>query len=125
MYGEYEFLLCSHFWGAESNLDKEDSQVPSESQKRPEKVKKRRISESFFYSYEDVYSGPYATDDTEISTDLLILKYPFLWACANSKLMIFFMCSQDCSQIWSSLCGISGIPLVETQVKILASYSGF
>lgn len=119
MYGEYKFLLCSHFWGPEGNLDEQDnSEVSSESRKKPEKVKKRRIPETFFYSYEDVYSGPYATDDTEIPTDLLTLKYPFCWACANSKLMIFYICSQDCvGQIWSSLCDISGTPLIGTHVK--------
>ncbi|RMC07720.1 hypothetical protein DUI87_17199 [Hirundo rustica rustica] len=61
--------------GEEGNLDKQDSsQVSSESQKHPEEVKKR-IPENFFYSYEDVYSGPYATDDTEIATDLLTFNH--------------------------------------------------
>lgn len=93
MYGEYKFLLCSHFWGAEGNLEEQgSSQVSSEPQKRPEEVKKE-IPENFFYTYEDVYSGPYATDDTEIPTDLLTFKYPFCWACADSKLMIFNICS--------------------------------
>lgn len=58
-------------------MDEQDnSEVSSEPQKGPEEVKKK-IPETFFYTYEDVYSGPYATDDFEISTDLLIFKYPF------------------------------------------------
>ncbi|NXN01379.1 CFA44 protein, partial [Sylvia borin] len=44
---------------------------------------KRRIPETFFYSYEDVYSGPYATDDTEIPTDLLTLKHSFGYDCTR------------------------------------------
>ncbi|XP_072781190.1 cilia- and flagella-associated protein 44 isoform X3 [Taeniopygia guttata] len=67
----------------EENLDDEDnSQVSSEPQKRPEEVKKK-IAETFFYTYEDVYSGPYATDDTEIPTDLLIFKHSFGYDCTR------------------------------------------
>ncbi|RLV99058.1 hypothetical protein DV515_00010252, partial [Chloebia gouldiae] len=67
----------------EENLDEQDnSQVSSEPQKRPEEVKKK-IPETFFYTYEDVYSGPYATDDTEIPTDLLIFKHSFGYDCTR------------------------------------------
>ncbi|XP_016158290.1 PREDICTED: cilia- and flagella-associated protein 44 isoform X2 [Ficedula albicollis] len=69
--------------GAEGNLDEQDnSEVSSESQKRPEEVKKK-IPETFFYMYEDVYSGPYATDDFEIPTDLLIFKHSFGYDCTR------------------------------------------
>uniref|UniRef100_A0A8C0V3G2 Cilia- and flagella-associated protein 44 n=1 Tax=Cyanistes caeruleus TaxID=156563 RepID=A0A8C0V3G2_CYACU len=52
------------------------------SQKRLEEEKKK-IPETFFYTYEDVYSGPYATDDTEISTDLLTFKHSFGYDCTR------------------------------------------
>ncbi|XP_017587422.1 PREDICTED: cilia- and flagella-associated protein 44 isoform X1 [Corvus brachyrhynchos] len=69
--------------GAEGNLEEQgSSQVSSESQKRPEEVKKE-IPENFFYTYEDVYSGPYATDDTEIPTDLLTFKHSFGYDCTR------------------------------------------
>ncbi|XP_068037168.1 cilia- and flagella-associated protein 44 isoform X3 [Anomalospiza imberbis] len=69
--------------GAEDNLDKQDnSQVFSEPQKRPEEVKKK-IAETFFYTYEDVYSGPYATGDTEIPIDLLTFKHSFGYDCTR------------------------------------------
>ncbi|XP_041266853.1 LOW QUALITY PROTEIN: cilia- and flagella-associated protein 44 [Onychostruthus taczanowskii] len=69
--------------GAEDNLDKQDNiQVSLEPQKRPEEVKKK-LDENFFYTYEDVYSGPYATDDTEIPTDLLVFKHSFGYDCTR------------------------------------------
>ncbi|XP_030912490.1 cilia- and flagella-associated protein 44 [Geospiza fortis] len=69
--------------GAEDNLDKQDNtQVSSKPQKRHEEVKKK-IDENFFYTYEDVYSGPYVTDDAEIPTDLLIFKHSFGYDCTR------------------------------------------
>ncbi|XP_063275925.1 cilia- and flagella-associated protein 44-like isoform X1 [Prinia subflava] len=69
--------------GAKGSLDEQDNhQVSSESQKKPEKVK-RRIPETFVYSYEEVYSGPYATDDNEIPTDLLTFKQSFGYDCTR------------------------------------------
>ncbi|XP_053792410.1 cilia- and flagella-associated protein 44 isoform X1 [Vidua chalybeata] len=69
--------------GAEDDLDEQDnSQVSSEPQKRPEEVKKK-IAETFFYTYEDVYSGPYTTDDTEIPTNLLTFKHSFGYDCTR------------------------------------------
>ncbi|XP_015497348.1 cilia- and flagella-associated protein 44 isoform X1 [Parus major] len=62
--------------------EEDDSEVSSESQKRLEEEKKK-IPETFFYTYEDVYSGPYATDDTEISTDLLTFKHSFGYDCTR------------------------------------------
>lgn len=89
IYGEYKFHLCFHFWDAEDNLEEEDnSEVPSEAQKRPEKVEKK-ISETFFYNYEDICSRPFVTEDSGIPINLLTLKYPFCWGSANLKLGIF------------------------------------
>ncbi|XP_056341272.1 cilia- and flagella-associated protein 44 [Oenanthe melanoleuca] len=69
--------------GAEGNLDEEDnSEEFSESQKWPEEVKKK-IPETFFYTYEDVYSGPYSTDDFEIPTDLLVFRHSFGYDCTR------------------------------------------
>ncbi|XP_014734065.1 PREDICTED: cilia- and flagella-associated protein 44 [Sturnus vulgaris] len=80
---EQEPAEDAHADPSEGNLDEQDnSQVSSESQKRPEEIKKK-IAETFFYMREDVYSGPYATDDLEISTDLLIFKHSFGYDCTR------------------------------------------
>lgn len=93
IYGEYKFPLCSHFWDAEGDLEEQDnSEGPLEAHKRPEKVEKK-ISETFFYNYEDIYSCPFVTEDSGIPINLLSLKYPFCWSCANLKLRIFNICS--------------------------------
>nr|XP_026648671.1 cilia- and flagella-associated protein 44 isoform X4 [Zonotrichia albicollis] len=69
--------------GAEAKLDKQDNtQVSSKPEKSPAEVKKK-IKENFFYTYEDVYSGPYVTNDTEISTDLLVFKHSFGYDCTR------------------------------------------
>ncbi|KAM7030900.1 cilia- and flagella-associated protein 44 isoform 4-T7 [Passerculus sandwichensis] len=69
--------------GAEAKLDKQDNtQVSSKPEKSPAEVKKK-INENFFYTYEDVYSGPYVTNDTEISTDLLVFKHSFGYDCTR------------------------------------------
>lgn len=89
IYGKYKFPLCSNFWDAEGDLEEQDNnEVPSEAQKRPEEVEKK-ISDAFFYNYEDIYSRPFVTEDSGIPINLLTLKYPFCWGCANLKLRIF------------------------------------
>lgn len=72
--------------------EKDNSEVLLEAQKRPEKVEKK-ISETFFYNYEDIYSRPFVTEDSGIPINLLTLKYPFFSGCANLKLRIFNKCS--------------------------------
>ncbi|KAM7030896.1 cilia- and flagella-associated protein 44 isoform 2-T5 [Passerculus sandwichensis] len=68
---------------SEAKLDKQDNtQVSSKPEKSPAEVKKK-INENFFYTYEDVYSGPYVTNDTEISTDLLVFKHSFGYDCTR------------------------------------------
>ncbi|XP_026648668.2 cilia- and flagella-associated protein 44 isoform X2 [Zonotrichia albicollis] len=68
---------------SEAKLDKQDNtQVSSKPEKSPAEVKKK-IKENFFYTYEDVYSGPYVTNDTEISTDLLVFKHSFGYDCTR------------------------------------------
>lgn len=96
--------LCSHFWDAEGGLEeRNDSEVPLETQESPQKVEKK-ISETFFYSYEDIHSQPFVTEDSGIPVNLLTLKYPFCWGCAYLKLIIFNRGSQSStSLIWSSL----------------------
>ncbi|XP_058656009.1 cilia- and flagella-associated protein 44 [Ammospiza caudacuta] len=69
--------------GAEAKLEKQDNtQVSSKPEKSPAEVKKK-INENFFYTYEDVYSGPYVTNDTEISTNLLVFKHSFGYDCTR------------------------------------------
>nr|XP_021155428.1 cilia- and flagella-associated protein 44 isoform X3 [Columba livia] len=69
---------------AEDNLEEEDnSEVPSEAQKRPEKVEKK-ISETFFYNYEDICSRPFVTEDSGIPINLLTLKHSFGYDCTKS-----------------------------------------
>ncbi|NXB07382.1 CFA44 protein, partial [Cnemophilus loriae] len=53
---------------------------------------KKKIAETFFYSYEDVYSGPYATDDTEIPTDLLTFKHSFGYDCTRPVNLMIMDC---------------------------------
>lgn len=43
--------------------------------KKPVKVEKK-ISETFFYEYEDLCSFPYVTPDSEIPFGMLTLMYP-------------------------------------------------
>lgn len=92
-YVEYKFLLCSHFWGAEGDFEEQDnSEELSEAQKKPDQVEKK-ISETFFYNYEDICSRPFVTENSGIPINLLTLKYPFCWGCADLKLRLFNMCS--------------------------------
>ncbi|XP_071428347.1 cilia- and flagella-associated protein 44 [Pithys albifrons albifrons] len=62
--------------------EREKSETPSENQKKPAEVK-RKISETFFYNYEDICSQPFVTEDSEIPIDILTLKYSFGYDCAR------------------------------------------
>ncbi|XP_037245690.1 cilia- and flagella-associated protein 44 [Falco rusticolus] len=61
----------------------DNSEVPTEAQKRPEKVEKK-IPEAFFYKYEDIYSRPFVTDDSGIPINLLTLKHSFGYDCTRN-----------------------------------------
>ncbi|XP_009945583.1 PREDICTED: WD repeat-containing protein 52 [Leptosomus discolor] len=69
---------------AEGDLEEQDNnEVPLEAQKTPEKVEKK-ISETFFYKYEDIYSRPFVTEDSGIPVNLLTLKHSFGYDCTRS-----------------------------------------
>lgn len=59
----------------EEEEQEEDTEKPPEPEKKPEKLE-RKISETFFYNYEDLYSQPFVTSDSGIPINLLALKYP-------------------------------------------------
>lgn len=123
IYGEYKFPSCCHFWDAEGDSEERDNnEVPSEAQKSPEELEKK-ISETFFYNYEDVCSRPFVTEDSGIPINLLTLMYPFCGGCGNVKLRMFNTCSLNGTcLIWSGQCGISGTRSVETQIRVLTGY---
>ncbi|XP_065598131.1 cilia- and flagella-associated protein 44 [Cyrtonyx montezumae] len=66
------------------DLEEQDNteEYPNE-EKSPEKEEKK-ISETFFYSYEDLYSRPFVTEDSGIPVNLLTLKYSFGYDCIRS-----------------------------------------
>lgn len=87
-YPKYKHSLHSHFWHTADDLEEQDNtQVSLKEGKSPEKEEKK-ISETFFYSYEDIYSRPFVTEDSGIPINLLTLKYPFCWGCVNLRLGI-------------------------------------
>ncbi|XP_042644979.1 LOW QUALITY PROTEIN: cilia- and flagella-associated protein 44 [Tyto alba] len=68
----------------EGDLEEQDnSEAPLEVQKKPEKVEEK-ISETFFYNYEDIYSRPFVTEDSEIPINLLTLRHSFGYDCTRS-----------------------------------------
>ncbi|KAM6381907.1 LOW QUALITY PROTEIN: cilia- and flagella-associated protein 44 [Alca torda] len=70
--------------GAERDLEEQDnSEILSERQKKHEKVEEK-ISETFFYNYEDIYSRPFVTEDSGIPINLLTLKHSFGYDCTRS-----------------------------------------
>ncbi|KAM9388219.1 cilia- and flagella-associated protein 44 [Phaethornis superciliosus] len=74
---------------AEGDLEEHDNiEEPLEEQKKPEKVEKK-ISETFFYNYEDLYSRPFVTEDSGIPINLLTLQYSFGYDCTrNANLLV-------------------------------------
>lgn len=77
IYSKYKYSLHSHFWHAADDLEEQDNtEVSPKEEKIPER-KEKKISETFFYSYEDIYSRPFVTEDSGIPINLLTLKYPF------------------------------------------------
>uniref|UniRef100_A0A8B9S2J3 Cilia- and flagella-associated protein 44 n=1 Tax=Apteryx owenii TaxID=8824 RepID=A0A8B9S2J3_APTOW len=59
------------------------TEVCSEPEKRPEKVEKK-ISETFYYKYEDLYSRPFVTEDSVIPINLLTLEHSFGYDCMRT-----------------------------------------
>ncbi|XP_075762751.1 cilia- and flagella-associated protein 44 isoform X2 [Pelodiscus sinensis] len=67
----------------------EDIEKPLEAEKKPEKLEKK-ISETFFYNYEDLCSQPFVTSDSGIPIYLLSLIHSFGYDCtkrANLQLL--------------------------------------
>ncbi|XP_074839653.1 cilia- and flagella-associated protein 44 [Carettochelys insculpta] len=73
----------------EEEEQEEDIEEPPEEEKKPEKLE-RKISETFFYNYEDLCSQPFVTSDSGIPIHLLTLKHSFGYDCtkrANLQLL--------------------------------------
>ncbi|XP_009328783.1 PREDICTED: WD repeat-containing protein 52 [Pygoscelis adeliae] len=73
---------------AEGPVSEEESKtsLPKESptaEEQEEEVEKK-ISETFFYNYEDIYSRPFVTEDSGIPINLLTLKHSFGYDCTRS-----------------------------------------
>ncbi|KAM6141028.1 LOW QUALITY PROTEIN: cilia- and flagella-associated protein 44 [Pterocles gutturalis] len=69
---------------AEGDLQEQDnSEIHSETQRRPEEVEKK-ISETFFYNYEDICSQPFVTEGSGIPINLITLKHSFGYDCTRS-----------------------------------------
>ncbi|KAM6319728.1 LOW QUALITY PROTEIN: cilia- and flagella-associated protein 44 [Podargus strigoides] len=67
----------------EGDLEEQDNgEVPLEAEKKPEEVE-RKISETFFYNYEDICSQPFVTEDSGIPINLLTLKHSFGYDCTR------------------------------------------
>ncbi|XP_067402528.1 LOW QUALITY PROTEIN: cilia- and flagella-associated protein 44 [Emydura macquarii macquarii] len=66
----------------EEEEQEEDTEKPPEPEKKPEKLE-RKISETFFYNYEDLYSQPFVTSDSGIPINLLALKHSFGYDCTK------------------------------------------
>ncbi|XP_031468919.1 cilia- and flagella-associated protein 44 isoform X1 [Phasianus colchicus] len=66
------------------DLEEQDNiEVSPKEEKSPEKEEKK-IPETFFYSYEDICSRPFVTEDSGIPINLLTLKYSFGYDCIRS-----------------------------------------
>ncbi|XP_073164587.1 cilia- and flagella-associated protein 44 isoform X2 [Lepidochelys kempii] len=69
--------------------EEEDTEKPPEREKKPETLE-RKISETFFYNYEDLCSQPFVTSDSGIPINLLTLIHSFGYDCtkrANLQLL--------------------------------------
>ncbi|XP_038658265.1 cilia- and flagella-associated protein 44 [Scyliorhinus canicula] len=65
--------------GVEAAEEQEEGADQEQSRKQLEKV----LSDTFFYEYEDVYSKPFITPDSEIPEDLLTFSYSFGYDCTR------------------------------------------
>ncbi|KAG8136767.1 hypothetical protein E2320_005324 [Naja naja] len=73
-----------------SPASEEEEEPPPEPEKPPEPVKKKKkevvekkISENFYYNYEELCSNPYITPDSGIPVDLLSLTHSFGYDCTR------------------------------------------
>ncbi|XP_042665377.1 cilia- and flagella-associated protein 44 isoform X2 [Centrocercus urophasianus] len=69
--------------GADDLEEQDNTEVSPKEEKTPER-KEKKISETFFYSYEDICSRPFVTEDSGIPINLLTLKYSFGYDCIRS-----------------------------------------
>ncbi|XP_026513175.1 cilia- and flagella-associated protein 44 [Terrapene carolina triunguis] len=67
----------------EDEEQEEDTEKSPEPEKKPEKLE-RKISETFFYNYEDLCSQPFVTSDSGIPINLLTLIHSFGYDCTKS-----------------------------------------
>ncbi|XP_042312653.1 cilia- and flagella-associated protein 44 isoform X2 [Sceloporus undulatus] len=75
--GEWSF-------GSEEEEEEEPSPEPEQPQepvKKKKVVVEKKISESFYYNYEELCSFPYVTPDSGIPIDMLILMHSFGYDC--------------------------------------------
>uniref|UniRef100_A0A803Y6J2 Cilia- and flagella-associated protein 44 n=1 Tax=Meleagris gallopavo TaxID=9103 RepID=A0A803Y6J2_MELGA len=66
------------------DLEEQDNTEVSPKEEKILEGKEKKISETFFYSYEDIYSRPFVTEDSGIPINLLTLKYSFGYDCIRS-----------------------------------------
>ncbi|XP_062982990.1 cilia- and flagella-associated protein 44 [Elgaria multicarinata webbii] len=76
--------------GSSGSEEEEEEEQSPEPEKPPEPVKKKKkvpvekkISENFYYNYEELCSVPYATPDSGIPLDLLTLMHSFGYDCTR------------------------------------------
>ncbi|XP_019404351.1 PREDICTED: cilia- and flagella-associated protein 44 isoform X2 [Crocodylus porosus] len=71
-----------------SSIIQEDVEEPEDTEKHPEQKHKpekleKKISETFFYNYEDLCSRPFVTSDSGIPSNLLVLIHSFGYDCTR------------------------------------------
>lgn len=66
----------------------EGAEKHPEPKHKPEKLEKK-ISETFFYNYEDLCSRPFVTSDSGIPSNLLVLMYPSYPALCGPRTRVF------------------------------------
>ncbi|KAM6447444.1 cilia- and flagella-associated protein 44 isoform 1-T1 [Liasis olivaceus] len=86
--GEEEEKLAEEDYDVRSSASEEE-EPPPEPEKTPEPVKKKKvvvekkISENFYYNYEELCSYPYVTPDSGIPVNLLSLMHSFGYDCTR------------------------------------------
>uniref|UniRef100_A0A8C3L0B6 Cilia- and flagella-associated protein 44 n=1 Tax=Chrysolophus pictus TaxID=9089 RepID=A0A8C3L0B6_CHRPC len=66
------------------DLEEQDNIEVSPKEEKSSEKEEKKISETFFYSYEDICSRPFVTEDSGIPINLLTLKYSFGYDCIRS-----------------------------------------
>ncbi|KAM3837851.1 cilia- and flagella-associated protein 44 [Vipera latastei] len=87
---EEEKLVQDDYEDAGSAASEEEEELPPEPEKTPEPVKKKKkevvekkISENFYYNYEELCSYPYITPNSGIPVNLLSLMHSFGYDCTR------------------------------------------